>query len=96
MALTADVSNKVVTIKTTEGGVFLTQSFDPREEGFKAFASNADAQEWADAFILQTESEEAEKAIEEAEKRAAFEADEAAISAAAEETTEDVEEPSAE
>ena len=84
MALIAEVTNKVVTIKTDEGGVFLTQSFDPSKEGFTKFESNADAQTWAEAFIAQTDAEEAAKAADEAAKKAAFEADEAALLAAAE------------
>lgn len=79
MAFTVQVNNKVATIKTAEGGVFLTQAFDPREDGFKPFASNADAQEWAEAFVTQIEAEEAAKAAEEAAKKAAFEADQAAL-----------------
>lgn len=77
MSFTVEVSNKVATI-LRDGGVFLTQSFDPREEGSTPFSSNADAQEWADAFVAQTEAEEVAKAAEEAAKRAAFEATEIA------------------
>ena len=82
MSFTAEVDKKVVTI-LRDGGVFLTQSFDPREEGNTPFESNADAQTWADAFIAQTEAEETAKAAEEAAKKAAFEAEEAALLAAA-------------
>lgn len=83
MAFTVEVDKKVATI-LRDGGVFLTQSFDPREEGNTPFSSNADAQEWAEAFIAQTEAEETAKAAEEAAKKAAFEAEEAALKAAIE------------
>ena len=82
MAFTVEVDKKVATI-LRDGGVFLTQSFDPREEGNTPFSSNADAQEWAEAFVAQTEAEEAAKAADEAAKKAAFEAEEAALLAAA-------------
>lgn len=78
MAFTVEVDKKVATI-LRDGGVFLTQSFDPRKEGNTPFESNADAQAWAEAFITQTEEEEAAKLAEEAAKKAAFEADELAI-----------------
>lgn len=84
MAKTIDVTNKVVTIKTEEGGVYLTQAFDPREEGFTPFSSNADAQAWAEAWVTADEAEVAARAAEEAEKKAAFEAEEAALLAAIE------------
>jgi len=87
MSFTVEIDKKVATI-LRDGGTFLTQSFDPREEGSTPFASNAKAQEWADAFVIQTEAEEAAKAADEAAKKAAFEADEAALKAAAEAATE--------
>lgn len=83
MAFTVEVDKKVATI-LKDGGVFLTQSFDPREEGNTPFDSNAEAQAWAEAFVAQTEAEEAAKAAEEAAKKAAFEAEEAALKAAIE------------
>ncbi len=79
---TVEVANKVATIKR-DGGVFLTQSFDPREEGNTPFDSNASAQEWADAFVVQTEAEEAAKAAEETAKKEAFETEAAAMLEAA-------------
>jgi len=77
MAFTVQIDKKVATI-LRDGGVFLTQSFDPRESGNTPFDSNADAQAWAEEFIAQTEAEEAAKAAEEAAKKAAFEAEQAA------------------
>jgi hypothetical protein len=79
MAKTIDVTNKVVTIKTEEGGVYLTQTFDPREEGFTPFESNADAQAWAEAWVAADEAELVARAEEEAAKKAAFEADQAKL-----------------
>lgn len=84
MAFTVKVDKKVATI-LKDGGVFLTQYSDTREEGNTPFDSNAKAQAWAEAFVAQTEAEEAAKAAEEAAKKAAFEAEEAALKAEAEE-----------
>jgi len=74
MAFTVEVDKKVATI-LRDGGTFLTQSFDPRKEGFTPFDSNADAQAWAEAYITQTEAEEAAKAAEAEAKKAAYEAE---------------------
>lgn len=82
MSFTVEVDKKVATI-LRDGGVFLTQSFDPRESGNTPFESNADAQAWAEEFIAQTEAEEAAKAAEELAKKEAFDAEQAALAAAA-------------
>lgn len=72
MALTAEVNKKVVTIKTEAGGTYLIQSFDPTQEGFTPFASDAAAQSWADAWIAAEEAEQAEKLAAEEAKKAAW------------------------
>lgn len=87
---TVEVDKKVVTI-LRDGGVFLTQTFDPREEGFTPFESNADAQSWADEWIIATKAEEEAKAKEEADKKAAFDAEQEALLAAIEPVAEDEE-----
>jgi hypothetical protein len=89
MAKTIDVTNKIVTIKTEEGGVYLTQSFDPSKDGFTPFASNADAQAWAEAWVAADEAEIAARAADEAAKTAAFEAEAAEALAALEEPSEE-------
>jgi hypothetical protein len=80
---TVEVDKKVATI-LRDGGVFLTQTFDPRESGNTAFSSNSDAQEWAEEHIALVVAEEAAKKAEEDAKKAAFEAEEAARLAALE------------
>lgn len=73
MALSVEVNKKVATIKTEAGGTYLVQSFDPTKEGFTPFSSDADAQAWAEAWIVAEEAEQAEKAAAEEAKKAAFE-----------------------
>jgi len=79
MALTSSVDKKVATILHEDGGVYLTQSFDPTKEGFTPFANNAAAQAWADAFIVAEAAEIAARAEAEEAKKAAILADEAAL-----------------
>jgi hypothetical protein len=79
MALTSSVDKKVATILNEEGGVYLTQSFDPSQEGFTPFANDAAAQTWADAFIVAETAEVAARAEAEEAKKAAFLASEAEL-----------------
>jgi hypothetical protein len=79
MALTSSVDKKVATILHEDGGVYLTQSFDPTKEGFTPFANDAAAKAWADAFIVAEAAEIAARAEEEEAKKAAILADEAAL-----------------
>ena len=79
MALTSSVDKKVATILNEDGGVYLTQSFDPTKEGFTPFANDAAAKAWADAFIVAEAAEIAARAEAEEAKKAAILADEAAL-----------------
>lgn len=79
MALTSSVDKKVATILHEDGGVYLTQSFDPTKEGFTPFANNAAAKTWADAFIVAETAELAARAEAEGATRAVILADEAAL-----------------
>jgi hypothetical protein len=79
MALISSVDNKVATILHEDGGVYLTQSFDPTKEGFTPFANDAAAEAWADAFIVAEAAEIAARAEAEEAARAAILADEAAL-----------------
>jgi RNA polymerase subunit RPABC4/transcription elongation factor Spt4 len=79
MALISSVDNKVATILHEDGGVYLTQSFDPTKEGFTPFANDAAAEAWADAFIVAESAEIAARAEAEEAARAAILADEAAL-----------------